>query len=442
MSPFNKNFGFRMSPFEQYVAEKEPEINAYAVKPPYFEETKSRALSQSTFILFGFRGSGKSATRITTAKETWKLRSDGGEAPIVVTFTDFSPIIGNRSLESVSSNILISHVAFLTIEALLLWLSNQSNSETLIAELSEEERFTFVHFIKMYYLSVPEPKRQIRNAEAMKLLHQTWINQSKIWVEKKWKPISSAVSKTAAGLVARYLPAAEDMQDDIKQVIAQTDELEGDLIVLTELVGIAKSIGFAGVSVFLDKVDEHSKTQFSAEKTAKLIHPILSHVQLLEVEGFGWTFFLWNKVKQYFATENLFVRLDKIAHSEVKWPEKFLVQMIDQRIRHFSDAKVSGFNQLCQKTLNAKAPLLEMIALVQNSPRELIRLLDTIAREYNSSYTDQRKKALLSPEDIELGKDVYIRDVVWNVYAGKVLSQIIRLGLKTSRIKTFRRLLN
>lgn len=60
---------FRANPFEHYTAETEPDIAAYAVRPPYLEGIVGRAKALSSFILFGARGSGKSATRITVYKE-------------------------------------------------------------------------------------------------------------------------------------------------------------------------------------------------------------------------------------------------------------------------------------------------------------------------------------------------------------------------------------
>ena len=41
------------NPFEHYVAETEPEIAEYAVKPPYFEAIDARALNRSSYT--GFR---------------------------------------------------------------------------------------------------------------------------------------------------------------------------------------------------------------------------------------------------------------------------------------------------------------------------------------------------------------------------------------------------
>lgn len=430
MPSFNKNFGFKTSPFEQYVAENEPNIDDYAVKPPYFEETVERTVARSSFILFGFRGSGKSATRITTAKEIWKLRGEGQTVPLIVTLTDFHPIIGNSAIELINASTILRHVAFLTIEALLLWLSDQDKHEQLIETLSGEEKNVFIDVVRTFYLCVPESKRKVRETEAMKVLHQTWINRSNMWVSKRWQNISSVVASIVSALSKKHL-STESMKGDIEALLSGADELSEGIIILDRLVECARLFGFSGVCIFVDKVDEHTKTQDFAEKTARLIHPILSQVQLMEVENLGWIYFLWDKVKSYCSEEKLLVRLDKLAHCNVKWSEQFLSDMIKKRVKHFSNGKITNLQSVCDKTVDFSAKLSEMIGLVQSSPRELIRLMDVIIREYNATHGEKAKKVLLSVKDIEHGEDIYIKDRLWTIYNNKILSQILRLGLPT-----------
>jgi hypothetical protein len=45
--------GFEGNPFEHCVAETEPNIAEYAVKPPYFEAIDARAQNTSSYVLFG-----------------------------------------------------------------------------------------------------------------------------------------------------------------------------------------------------------------------------------------------------------------------------------------------------------------------------------------------------------------------------------------------------
>jgi hypothetical protein len=77
--------GLRANPFEHYVAETEPDIAEYAVKPPYFETIESRAKNKSSYILFGARGAGKSATRLTVFKQLWADKAKSEAVPLAET---------------------------------------------------------------------------------------------------------------------------------------------------------------------------------------------------------------------------------------------------------------------------------------------------------------------------------------------------------------------
>src|SRR5664279_1679902 len=91
-----KLLNLRGNPFEHYTAETEPDIASYAVRPPYLQAISDRVHGLSSFILFGDRGAGKSATRITIYNEVWKQIStstvQAERRPLVVNVTDFSAI--------------------------------------------------------------------------------------------------------------------------------------------------------------------------------------------------------------------------------------------------------------------------------------------------------------------------------------------------------------
>ena len=125
--------GIDTNPFEHYVAETEPDIAEYAVKPPYFEAIDARAKNTSSYILFGDRGAGKSATRLTVFKELWAAKANGERVPLAVNFVDFSSAVLGKKLANATEATLIGEVAFIVIESLLVWLSS----------LEEDDRAVF-----------------------------------------------------------------------------------------------------------------------------------------------------------------------------------------------------------------------------------------------------------------------------------------------------------
>ncbi|WP_413219166.1 hypothetical protein [Tritonibacter mobilis] len=430
MPTFEKNFKFNSSPFEQYVAENEPDILDYAVVPPYFEVAKKRALTPSTHLLFGARGGGKSATRLATERELWKLHAEKETVPLAVPYVDFSRVLDDGSVNNVSSDRLLKELAFRVIETLLLWISDQDDAEDIVELLEPDELNLMVLLVQAFYLRVPEANRRVSQTQAMTILRQNWQNRTGNWIQKKWSAITDIISVVSSGLSEKHANT-ESIKSEVAAMFDEKGAIVSGTALLAKLVEVARVFGFSGVSVFVDKVDEHPLTQNSPESTARLIFPLLAHVQLMEVEGLGWQFFLWDRVKELFATGELSVRLDKLAHSEVSWTEDFLREMVDARVRFFSSGSLSNFSELGADEKVNHEKLGEVVALAVKSPRETIRLLDTVVREFDSQYALEQELRFLAAEDLESGMDKYVSDVIWSVYDKEVLSQILRLNKST-----------
>ncbi len=117
--------GFTANPFNSNTAEREPEIASYAVHPPYLDRTaEASAAGSGVFFLEGARGSGKSATRLTVAKQLFK----GPGGPLVVSLTSFNvfrPFVKG----GLSVDLYATQVAFLVAETLLTWLASLPDQE-------------------------------------------------------------------------------------------------------------------------------------------------------------------------------------------------------------------------------------------------------------------------------------------------------------------------
>jgi len=72
-----QSLGLTGNPFEHYVAETEPNIAEYAVKPPYFEAIDARAKHTTSFVLFGDRGAGPSTPPTWSSMENSLPRGTG-----------------------------------------------------------------------------------------------------------------------------------------------------------------------------------------------------------------------------------------------------------------------------------------------------------------------------------------------------------------------------
>ncbi|MCP1573183.1 hypothetical protein J2S30_001562 [Herbaspirillum rubrisubalbicans] len=431
---FVQAFGFNSSPFQEYVAENEPYIDAYAVKPLYFRTVADRAQNSASFVLFGARGAGKSATRLTVYKELWTRKEKGEQIPLPVTLTDFNRIL-QGGLKSVDQGAFIRQLGFSTIEALLVWLGSLEEQErTIYVEgLTEQETDLVLGLLQNFYLTVGEINRSISTEAALQLLGQAWNTKAVFWIQKRWDSLAGIVSALITSFTKNRLGTSGTEESAIKEMLAslgKTGSAANDYSValLRKFVQVCQVFGFSGLVILADKLDETEHTSRSAEATAKFVFPLLSQVQLLEIKSLGWIFFLWDKVKDYIASPESGVRLDKIAHASIEWDKGFLEKMINKRLEYFSNNTISSAAALLDKDLDADATSADLIKTAMGSPRELIRLWDTVIREHDNSNADADAAVPLSRTSIDTGTDKYVMTVIHSFYDDKVVRQFARLG--------------
>ncbi|WP_313032138.1 P-loop ATPase, Sll1717 family [Brucella sp.] len=431
MPKFVTALGLKGNPFENYVAEKEPDIAEYAVKPPYFEVIEGRAMNTSSFLLFGERGAGKSATRLTIYKEIWKLKGSGKKVPLAVNMVDFSCAINKRSFENLNENTLISEVAFLVIESLLAWLSTLEEDERSIFlhALDDDEKNLCYQLLRDFYLSRPDSKREKSAHDAMELFNQAILAKTQMWITRKWDRIAELMGACADVLAKRAAPEADVSGSVTKALKAEPGDFDA-VLVLKKLVSLVSIFDFSGIIILVDKVDETDATNNSAERTAELIHPILSRIQFTEVNSFSWIFFLWHQTKSIFESDKFPVRLDKLGHATVSWDDKFFQVMLNRRVKFFSDDK-KNFIELFSTDTDEHSLINLLISISMRSPREMIRLLDVIIREHDVVYAENAEYTELTLNSIQAGIDKYVTDTISTVYGERLLAQIFRLNKLT-----------
>ncbi len=421
--------GIDSNPFEHYVAETEPNIAEYAVKPPYFEAIDARAKNTSSYILFGDRGAGKSATRLTVFKELWAAKAKGQNVPLAVNFVDFSVAVSGKRLSGASESVLVGEVAFVIIESLLLWLSSLEEDDRNVyqASMNTDESTLCYELLRDHYISRPAAKREKSSREAMELFNQAFVAKSKLWVERRWGAITGIFAKTLDAFLAAKT-GIKDVAKDVTELVKQDTNVSFDsVLLLRKLVELVQIFGFTGIVLLIDKVDETEATNNSADQTAALIHPLLAKVQLLEIAGFSWIFFLWSRIKGLFEASQYPIRLDKIGHATVSWEDTFFIQMLNRRMEYYSGKKYD-FPALFVPGTNMPKVYNELITVSMRSPRELVRLVDVIIREHDIHNSSGETVVLITSESMQAGLDKYVTDTITAVYGERLLAQIFRLN--------------
>ena len=423
--------GLSGNPFEHYTAESEPNIAEYAVRPPYLQAISDRVNGLSSFILFGDRGAGKSATRITVYNEVWKQVAEPSrkeKSPFVVNLTDYSSLQTLFGGDKLTESHIVSLIAFIVVEQILVWLSSleEGDRQIYIQGLDASERTLTLALLKGFYLSVSEMDREVSTADALRLLNSAWPTKSAVWASQRWDALSKIIASIVGVLGKKEIDSSLDISGPAEALLKSLtgSNPNAPKAILGKLVELGRSFGFSGISVLVDKVDETPLTANSAEATARLVGPLLAHVQLLEVSGFSWVMFLWSNVQGHFNGKYP-VRLDKIAHANITWDQPSLREMIDARVRFFSGNRIS-FAELLEDKSTSESIFHDLVSTAVSSPRELIKLMDIIFREHDAR--GDSAPNLLDRTSLDIGQDKYALETIGTWFNDKFLQQVLRLG--------------
>jgi hypothetical protein len=436
MTKLLESLFFADNPFANYSAENEPAIDQYFVRPPYYEFVKERGVSCRSVVLFGARGAGKSATRLTFAKEAWLPPKDGQMRPLPVVFDDFSRVLAN-GLERISLRDFVAEAGYLVIESLLLWLATEPEEDRklILGTLTDAEEATLISLVQHFYLTRPDFLRHASVREPLKLLQQAWHKRAKLWFGERWDGLSSLVASIAQALGNKWAGTSANLESGLSALLKadreQWNEAHFARALLSRFVDLTRYFGFSGVTMLIDKADETDQTSNSAGATAKLLYPILANTQLLEIDGFGWLLFLWDKVRDEYSSSALPVRLDKIANAIITWDERFLVNLCERRLSHFSGGRVGTFAALCEPEVAAESAFSDVVRTSMKSPREVIRILDTVVREHDDEFAHLEESRLLKMVSIEKALDKYAVDAVRRTFSHVQVGQLVRMKLTT-----------
>lgn len=419
-------------PFSKLNAENEPELEQYFVQAPYYGTVSARAVNADTFLLFGTRGSGKSATRIATHREIWRRIARGDEAPLAITIDSYERILA-KGLDGATTQRFVEEVAFLVVESVLLWLSTRNSEDrtTFVGALNDAELKLAGSLVRTFYLSRPESLRSMFGAQALRAINHASKTQGGRQVTITWGAVAGIVATVANSLVGIKGSGGASQSTPTFAREEHRSELLDARGTLERLVAFARSFGFAGVVALVDKADETSATSNSASNAAQLLYPVLSSTHLLEMDGFGWVFFLWDKVRdEYARSEKLKIRLDKMQHATITWDEPELAELVTKRLEFYSDGKLHGFGDLCRPHSDDRALLSEVIRVAQKSPRELIKAMDVIVRQYDERFVAVQDGVVgLDADTVASGIDAYCAESVPATYPAALLAPLLRLRL-------------
>ena len=140
------------------------------------------------------------------------------------------------------------------------------------------------------------------------------------------------------------------------------------------IISLIKKTGYSTIFILVDKVDEQSLTGNNPEASFKLISDLIKDLELLEVPGISFKFFLWDALKQYAI---IFARPDRVFSYDLKWDWKQIREMLDKRVAAYSKGKVTAFHKMFANIRSFG----RIILFSELSPRDCIRICNRILSE-------------------------------------------------------------
>ena len=202
------------------------------------------------------------------------------------------------------------------------------------------------------------------------------------------------------------------------------------------LLRIAKACGFDAVYVLVDEVDEYAETLNKPQVASQLVAPIISSLQLLELEGLAFKFFLseavFGELEELCNKKETEIRWDRTSHPEpyhLAWSDSDIRVMLEKRLRVYStgDQVNKSLDSFCNESVTESVD--ELIArYAYRSPRHLIQLAERLCK--NTARIANRTKSKITKEIVETSKLNFSRWVTKELYSEAYVNSLIRLGVE------------
>ena len=397
--------GFQENPFILTNADEEQNLSEYFVPPPFFEAVLGSPSEPKSCTVFAPRGGGKTAQKVMI--ENASSEDDGGKQFLCLTYDRF--ILPDRFLaRNATLDWHLLNLVRLLTTALLVKIDGQEENK-----LDQEEKDFLVKAARGFLFD-------INVAEF----------QSIISAMRNWRGKSEDILKQYGGQVANLLSAIATRFD-----IGRIELIKGEVsynrptlsAYFERLVALANKIGYNAVYVLVDRIDETSITQNDSNSSFEFIQSLVLDLHVLETRGVAFKFFLWDKIRSRYVASG--ARTDRIPIHDLKWNLDEMQTMLSERLKAYSDGRVSSLNDLLEESLKYDAHALVCL-LAAGSPRDMIRMCKAIVDQQTRT---SNVAGALSRRTISQGIKSFADQRATELFGGSV-EDLRRVGLTSFTI--------
>lgn len=376
MNELYQSLGFKTNLFSKFSAEEELEyLDKVYVTPKYFNSLYTNLKDASSRFIIGSRGSGKTALILQL-----KNALDNNNV--------FTFLLDN--FESIPTKSNEKHFLYEIIQGIISDFSlNLSKNPSLLKKLDKYDKEKLSFFIQEFfktlskreYLSRNNTIKRFKTKNVLIDFYNNILNKPiNYFVSGGIELVSDMISKSLKlpnlsnqDFYKNYIPEIKKFAPGKKLSIEEFDynSLKGILI---DVCKIIKKTGYVNVVILLDKIDENRNLKGSINDICTFIEEVLKDTNLLMQTDFSLVFSIWDEVRNVLASKG--VRFDKFRPIDVTWTNEEISEIINRRIKYFSDTPKKLEDYLVDVSEKNR-----IIELANSSPRDLFHLLSTIYDE-------------------------------------------------------------
>lgn len=395
---FFNNLGFDSNPFQFTNADDEDRLEKYFIPPPYFDSIWGNPEKPKSVVVFAPRGGGK-----TSQRKMIEFESQKNGNVLCVNYSRFE-------LTKRVQDITLSDHLQKIIQIIVVGVLTRLNEDPKIIEYLDKNDKKYLNALVDIHLGkISEQDFKV----AIDSLSNFSEKAIKFWNEHLGAinfGINLILSKLNLGVVdAKKIDDIYKLDDSFK-------------FQLEKIQKIIFKMKFTAIYILIDKVDEADITGNDASLSSKLIEPLLKDLDLLELPGYGFKFFLWEKLEKYFDE---YGRKDRINYYPLVWKNSELKKMLSKRLEAYSNNKINYFSKIVDDDYRIMDINEIIILFAQKSPRDAIRVIQNIISEQREINPYAKK---ISYQAIMKGLDVFSLNKAGEILDTNGIRELRKIG--------------
>lgn len=398
---YYKSLGLAEYPFGVFTAEAElKRISQLYVPPPNYSVIVE-GLRNTSAIVVGERGVGKTALSIDVGKG---LASD---TTLIVRIEEFSGLEQTFKAEDLY-HFLIQHIA----SAYFLKIADHSGW---LWELSKEERVELSMFL--HHFLGASSKKQLREK----------INRLQNRVVKRWAITTynftrtvlnygiKAATKIASDALTKHFSSLPSVDvgdaEYFQRMEAEVDESftveQRKYHYLERICALGIKSGITKIYVVIDKVDEDTRFGNDAEDISEFLVKIAADNKILTADSFHLLLFSWSTPFNLIKSN---VRTQKITFQPLDWEIDDLRRVAGKRLASFSNEQLSSLSDIFQA--DCENEIEEILLMCNRNPRDLWHILDQCLKAQHRCDAKQK----IGADAIAEGIRIFVKDFNYYEY--------------------------